>query len=709
MVETHVPTLTSDQDPHIQSLLAYPTSTPHLNRFDLTIKDPGGGRGRGVYATTSIPGETLIEISPVLLFPPAEYALHGSKTQLDGYTFVWKRTSDGAAVMALALGLGSLFNHHPGSPNVKWMLDHATHSIRYTTTRRVEAGEELTISYGTGRMWWEPEMTEEEVRREQEEKRLLQDPEHEALQMGRIGLSDDDDEEEDADEAVEQDASDKQQQTKVTNGIELHCPPGPSRPNSANYPPIYRLTAALDPVTLPLETRDAWIIDILPTSASLAVKFLQKHPSVLQNRDDGLHSTRHLRSFRTTTSIATDGKKTARTQFLLCLHSAFPDRSSLIDWLKKESSGVFGDSPEPYLGKVPVIAAPTKDRLAEWQAVWPCIVRTNPKELIPGGGGGPVLLVDRKKDEQMWSGEPERLRWACNRFKRVVALARHALAKSEGKDGGVRRAIASAVHVTHPFEVARRFVPAHTDGAMSWADRESRCDWSSLTGPSAPVVGRITPTPSSESDAVKHWESEKARLLTTLSMTETEWSTFNSTPTHPIYSTPNTNAGTIEIDALDQRLLRRNPLKHAPIEAISRVSVLRTLDRTIFTPTTATATTVVANGSDYLLTNLSLFTLYEPCVYCTMALLHSRVSEIYFLLPAPGRGACCGTQLPPATRCHNAGKDGGIYALQEQKGLNHSFTVWRWMRDSLTQKEAEEEADRVNELAREFDIGLLDP
>ncbi|SPO20455.1 uncharacterized protein UTRI_00855_B [Ustilago trichophora] len=704
MVETHVPTLTSDQDPHIQSLLAYPTSTPHLNRFDLTIKDPGGGRGRGVYATSCIPGGTLIEVSPVLLFPPAEYALHGSKTQLDGYTFVWKRTSDGAAVMALALGLGSLFNHHPGSPNVKWMLDHATHSIRYTTTRRIEEGEELTISYGTGRMWWEPKMTEEEVMREQEEKRLLQDPEHEALQMGRIGLSDDEDEY--VDEVAEEDASDKQQQTKVTNGIELQSPPGPSRPNSANYPPIYRLTAALDPVTLPLETRDAWIIDIPPTSASLAVKFLQKHPSVLQNRDDGLHSTRHLRSFRTTTSIAADGKKAVRTQFLLCLQSAFPDRTSLVDWLKKESNGVFGDSPEPYLGKVPVIAAPTKDRLAEWQAVWPCIVRTNPKELIPGGGGGPVLLVDRRKDEQMWSGEAERLRWACNRFKRIVALARHALAASQVGEEGMRKAIASAVHVTHPFEVARKFVPFQTETAMSWTDRESRCDWSSLTGPSAPVVGRIAPLPSFETDIVKHWESEKARLLTTLSMTETEWSTFNSTPTQPIYTTPNTNAGTIEIDALDQRLLRRNPLKHAPIEAVSRVSVLRTLDRTL-TPT-ATETQAIANGSDYLLTNLSLFTLYEPCVYCTMALLHSRVSEIYFLLPSPGRGGCCGSQLPAGTRCDDAGKDGGMYALQEQKGLNHSFTVWRWMRDSLTEKD-EAEGDRVDKLTREFDIGLLDP
>ncbi len=125
MVETHIPTLESDTTPLIRSLLAYPPSTPHLNPQALAIRcPPGSSSGRGVFASHSIPANTLIEISPVLLFPPAEYALYGSKTQLDGYTFVWKKTENGQAVMALALGLGSLFNHSRERPNVKWVLDH---------------------------------------------------------------------------------------------------------------------------------------------------------------------------------------------------------------------------------------------------------------------------------------------------------------------------------------------------------------------------------------------------------------------------------------------------------------------------------------------------------------------------------------------------------------------------------------------------------
>ncbi|SNX84162.1 uncharacterized protein MEPE_02870 [Melanopsichium pennsylvanicum] len=721
MVEHHVPSLAEDQSPQIQSLLRYPTSTPHLNSYNLVIRDPGTGSGRGIYTSFPIPAETLIEISPVLLFPPNEYTLHGSKTQLDGYTFVWKKTSNGQAIMALALGLGSLFNHSKDKVNVKWMLDHEQQCIKYTTTRRVQEGEELCISYGAGRMWWEPELSPEEQAKEAEERRRKQDPDFEAMQFGRIGLSEDESEAE-CDEVPKEVLSKatEERQTKVANGIEVTSAPGPSRlnrPTASNYPPIYRLTAGIDPVTLPLATRDAWIIDIPPTSASLAVKFLQKHPSILQNRDDGLHSTRHLRSFRTTPTTLPDGSKKVRTQFLLCLHSAFPDRDGLMQWLKNKAGGIFGDEANPYLGKVPVIAAPTKERLPEWQAVWPCLVRTNPKELIPRNGGdngsGPILLVDRKKDSAMWTEEPERLRWAENRFKRIVALARYALenAKTSGEEGGLRMALGSAVHVTHPFQTAKKFVPSSKGVGLNWQQRETECDWGQLTGFKAPVIGRIAQISTDAKDVAGHWESEKARIIQTLSMTEDQWAAFNSSthPTRAAFISANTpTMGTIEIDALDRRLYGRNPLKHAAIEAVSRVSVLRTLDRTLLIPTihttptfTETISSTLANGSDYLLTNLSLFTLYEPCIYCSMALLHSRVSEIYFLLPSPGRGGCCGSQLPKASRCEG-GEDGGVYALQEQKGLNHSFTVWRWMADALGQ-------DQVEELAIEFDMGLLDP
>jgi uncharacterized protein len=54
---------------------------------------------------------------------------------------------------ALALGLGSMFNHMR-RPNVGWERDITTQSIRYFTIRDIMEGEELCISYGS-KLWFD--------------------------------------------------------------------------------------------------------------------------------------------------------------------------------------------------------------------------------------------------------------------------------------------------------------------------------------------------------------------------------------------------------------------------------------------------------------------------------------------------------------------------------------------------------------------------
>ena len=56
--------------------------------------------------------------------------------------------------MALALGLGSLFNHSE-TPNVSYTLDPSTESIRYTTAKLIKPGDEMCIFYGHN-LWFEP-------------------------------------------------------------------------------------------------------------------------------------------------------------------------------------------------------------------------------------------------------------------------------------------------------------------------------------------------------------------------------------------------------------------------------------------------------------------------------------------------------------------------------------------------------------------------
>lgn len=52
---------------------------------------------------------------------------------------------------------------------------------------------------------------------------------------------------------------------------------------------------------------------------------------------------------------------------------------------------------------------------------------------------------------------------------------------------------------------------------------------------------------------------------------------------------------------------------------------------------------------------------HEPCLLCSMSLLHSRVRELYYVRKSPGGGGC-----------------GSTYSVHENEGLNHKFEVWQW-------------------------------
>ena len=99
----------------------------------------------------------------------------------------------------------------------------------------------------------------------------------------------------------------------------------------------------------------------------------------------------------------------------------------------------------------------------------------------------------------------------------------------------------------------------------------------------------------------------------------------------------------------DTRQSSSNPLQHAVLNLLERVAHL---DRT--------GTRPHMPASDYLLTNLTVFMSHEPCLLCSMALLHSRIACLVYVRESPGAGGC-GTE----------------YALHEQKGTNHHFECWR--------------------------------
>jgi hypothetical protein len=130
----------------------------------------------------------VIDISPVLILPTHE----SEGTTLAHYTYTWpadgdvivphERTSElpGSSTtppeakvsrQALALGLGSMFNHMR-RPNVGWERDISRQSIRYYTLRDVEEGEELCISYGP-KLWFDDADGPEEGNMSEEEDLVL--------------------------------------------------------------------------------------------------------------------------------------------------------------------------------------------------------------------------------------------------------------------------------------------------------------------------------------------------------------------------------------------------------------------------------------------------------------------------------------------------------------------------------------------------------
>jgi len=106
---------------------------------------------------------------------------------------------------------------------------------------------------------------------------------------------------------------------------------------------------------------------------------------------------------------------------------------------------------------------------------------------------------------------------------------------------------------------------------------------------------------------------------------------------------------------LDTRGAAGYPLRHATISCVTEIANLRTMSP--FADVLATR-----NGAGYLLTSLSVFMTHEPCIMCAMALVHSRVKEVFFLTNTGGNS--------------NGGGFGGSYPVHSHPGLNHQMDLF---------------------------------
>lgn len=123
------------------------------------------------------------------------------------------------------------------------------------------------------------------------------------------------------------------------------------------------------------------------------------------------------------------------------------------------------------------------------------------------------------------------------------------------------------------------------------------------------------------------------------------------------YEVDNEEAIPVTATASDTRTSTRHPLRHCVPNLVRGIVDRYHEARKRSSPPPDAA----KNGTNYLLTSLSLFITHEPCIMCSMALLHSRVKEVFYLIPMEKTGGC-----------------GGVACLPALPGVNHRFTIWRW-------------------------------
>ena len=115
-----------------------------VTRSDLVEIRDAEGMGRGVFAVSHIPADTLLFSDPVVLVPE-DQCPKGSV--LSAYVFLWSAVmEDGLGLNAIVLGMGTVLNHSK-SPNVIVYFDQNPDRVDFYALCDIEPGEQLTHDY----------------------------------------------------------------------------------------------------------------------------------------------------------------------------------------------------------------------------------------------------------------------------------------------------------------------------------------------------------------------------------------------------------------------------------------------------------------------------------------------------------------------------------------------------------------------------------
>ena len=98
-------------------------------------------------------------------------------------------------------------------------------------------------------------------------------------------------------------------------------------------------------------------------------------------------------------------------------------------------------------------------------------------------------------------------------------------------------------------------------------------------------------------------------------------------------------------------------------------NLLTSLERSVFSKSTL-------SPGGYLCLDLEIFVTHEPCIMCSMAILHSRFGKVVFGQRQPSTGG-----LTADSRQPNANYQGLGYGLFWRPELNWKLLAWQWLDD----------------------------
>ncbi|WVQ70994.1 hypothetical protein IAR50_000519 [Cryptococcus sp. DSM 104548] len=622
---------------------------------------PHPQRGNGVFTNRAISAGTVIEESPVLLFSKEEWEEKGlDDTVLGSYGFCW---SGGG--MGLGLGLASLFNHSP-KPNVNYIRSPQSRTIRFLASRSISPGEELCICYAAdqSKLWFVP--ADERASAACEEENGQESEDDEERIMG-LEVEEDKEAERKRKERESRKAAASKSSIRTAGSLSRDASDsGPvSPPIQAPRPiraPSFPSLTSSPPASRPPSTETAKIspAHAIPTNALPAP----------------LHSSAHRalsRGGTPTSSLSrggASGEDLAGQELDTSSRSSSKQRAGLVpdlEWKDDEWKDAKGRDRMPDgkvegvdYGETRRIKGPTesendgedKDLIQVW-----ILEFTDPK----------LTKTALNFSKEVWPNDVnERLRHlkrVCRRKENEQEVCRIALCPIDEHSS---ESLSSLMVAFSPD--LGTLLPKSWSVPATGARTQEQLKYKHHIWPVSFSPAPIIPSNSFEAGwplTKKAWVASGVKRVLELALEakrkgEVPVATYCISPPDAFW--PKSDGGFIpptpnlRASSHDTRNSEHHPLRHAVLNCVANIAHLRTVPP-------FTDTTPARNGADYLLTGMCLFLSHEPCVMCSMALLHSRVKEVIYVF---GQRRGGGFEI------------GNGFGIHARRDLNHRYEVWRW-------------------------------